>query len=89
MKEQLQAAALFRGSGGSQGRNPAVGRLGDNGRPQTMEDPLLQHSKETYVLFGCSHCHGLYLVARGEATDLRVLLFHEVDLCQFEQKVRL
>jgi mono/diheme cytochrome c family protein len=22
------------------------------------------------VLFGCSYCHGLYLVARGEATDL-------------------
>jgi len=35
-----------------------------------MADPLMQHSKETYVLFGCSYCHGLYLVARGEATDL-------------------
>lgn len=35
-----------------------------------MQDPVLQHSKETYVLFGCSYCHGLYLVARGEATDL-------------------
>ena len=35
-----------------------------------MADPVLQHSKETYVLFGCSYCHGLYLVARGEATDL-------------------
>jgi len=30
----------------------------------------MQHSKETYVLYGCSYCHGLYLVARGEATDL-------------------
>jgi mono/diheme cytochrome c family protein len=35
-----------------------------------MADPVLQHSKETYVLFGCAYCHGLYLVARGEATDL-------------------
>jgi mono/diheme cytochrome c family protein len=35
-----------------------------------MADPVLQHSKETYVLFGCSYCHGLNLVARGEATDL-------------------
>lgn len=35
-----------------------------------MADPVLQHSKETYVLFGCSYCHGLYLAARGEATDL-------------------
>ena len=35
-----------------------------------MADPVMQHSKETYVLFGCSYCHGLYLVTRGEATDL-------------------
>ena len=35
-----------------------------------MADPVMQHSKEAYVLFGCSYCHGLYLVARGEATDL-------------------
>ncbi len=35
-----------------------------------LADPVLQHSKETYVLFGCSYCHGLYLAARGEATDL-------------------
>jgi len=35
-----------------------------------MADSVLQHSKETYVLFGCAYCHGLYLVSRGEATDL-------------------
>jgi cytochrome c oxidase cbb3-type subunit 3 len=35
-----------------------------------LEDPVLQHSKETFVVFGCSYCHGLNLVARGEATDL-------------------
>lgn len=37
---------------------------------QPLADPVLQHSKEAYVLFGCSYCHGLNLVARGEATDL-------------------
>ena len=35
-----------------------------------MADPEMQHAKETYVLFGCAYCHGLYLVTRGEATDL-------------------
>lgn len=35
-----------------------------------LPDPVLQHSKETYVLFGCAYCHGLNLVSRGEATDL-------------------
>ena len=37
---------------------------------QPLVDPVLQHSKETFVLFGCAYCHGLNLVARGEATDL-------------------
>ena len=36
-----------------------------------LADPVLQYSKETYVLFGCAYCHGLNLVPRGEATDLR------------------
>jgi mono/diheme cytochrome c family protein len=36
-----------------------------------LADPLLQHAKETYVVFGCAYCHGLNLVPRGEATDLR------------------
>src|SRR5215475_7285863 len=35
-----------------------------------LADPVLQHSKETFVLFGCAYCHGLDLVSRGEATDL-------------------
>src|SRR5580765_7376537 len=35
-----------------------------------LADPMLQHDKETYVLFGCAYCHGVNLVARGEATDL-------------------
>src|SRR4051794_30874377 len=34
-------------------------------------DPLLQHAKETYVIFGCAYCHGVDLRTRnGEATDL-------------------
>jgi mono/diheme cytochrome c family protein len=37
---------------------------------QPLADPVLQHAKETYVLFGCAYCHGVNLVARGEATDL-------------------
>jgi mono/diheme cytochrome c family protein len=37
---------------------------------QPLADPMLQKAKETFVLFGCSYCHGLNLVARGEATDL-------------------
>ena len=37
---------------------------------QPLADPVLQHSKETFVLFGCAYCHGLNLVSRGEATDL-------------------
>jgi mono/diheme cytochrome c family protein len=36
-----------------------------------LADPVLQQAKETYVLFGCAYCHGLNLVPRGEATDLR------------------
>jgi mono/diheme cytochrome c family protein len=37
---------------------------------QPLADPVLQHAKETYVLFGCAYCHGVNLVTRGEATDL-------------------
>jgi mono/diheme cytochrome c family protein len=36
-----------------------------------LADPVLQHAKETYVVFGCAYCHGLNLVPRGEAADLR------------------
>jgi len=37
---------------------------------QPLAEPVLQRSKETFVLFGCAYCHGLDLVSRGEATDL-------------------
>ena len=33
-------------------------------------DPVLQHSKEIYVLNGCAYCHGVDLQTRGEAADL-------------------
>src|SRR5215510_13315235 len=36
-----------------------------------LPDPSMQHAKETYVLFGCSYCHGITLTPRGEAADLR------------------
>jgi mono/diheme cytochrome c family protein len=36
-----------------------------------LADPVMQHNKETYVLFGCAYCHGVNLVPRGEAPDLR------------------
>ena len=35
-----------------------------------LADPVMQHAKETYVVFGCAYCHGVTLIPRGEATDL-------------------
>ncbi len=35
-----------------------------------LADPVMQHAKETFVLFGCAYCHGVSLVPRGEAADL-------------------
>jgi mono/diheme cytochrome c family protein len=37
---------------------------------EPLPDPVRQHAKETFALFGCAYCHGLDLVSRGEATDL-------------------
>ena len=36
-----------------------------------LADPIMQHNKETFVLYGCAYCHGMYLKPVGEATDLR------------------
>ena len=36
-----------------------------------LPDPIMQHNKETFVLYGCAYCHGMYLKPVGEATDLR------------------
>ena len=57
-------------AGSAVGQAPARPGYDINYIGPPMADPVMQHSKETYVLFGCSYCHGLYLVARGEATDL-------------------
>ena len=35
-----------------------------------LPDPIMQHAKETYVIFGCAYCHGMTLTPRGEAADL-------------------
>jgi mono/diheme cytochrome c family protein len=35
-----------------------------------LSDPVMQHAKETYVLYGCAYCHGVTLIPRGEAADL-------------------
>ena len=37
---------------------------------QPLADSLMQHAKETFVLYGCAYCHGVTLIARGEAADL-------------------
>ena len=36
-----------------------------------LADAKMQHNKETFVIYGCAYCHGLYLTPVGEAADLR------------------
>jgi hypothetical protein len=36
-----------------------------------LSDAVMQHNKETFVIYGCAYCHGLYLTPVGEAADLR------------------
>ena len=36
-----------------------------------LPDPVMQYNKESYVQYGCAYCHGVNLVPRGEAPDLR------------------
>jgi mono/diheme cytochrome c family protein len=36
-----------------------------------LADPVMQYNKESYVMYGCAYCHGVNLVPRGEAVDLR------------------
>ena len=62
------AGALAMASGWSQSVSRETYDFNFIGQP--LPDPVLQHSKETFVLFGCAYCHGLDLVSRGEATDL-------------------
>lgn len=46
-----------------------------------LADSLMQHNKETYVIYGCAYCHGVTLTPRGEAPDLRTsaLVGSDVD----------
>jgi mono/diheme cytochrome c family protein len=46
-----------------------------------LVDPVMQYNKESYVLYGCAYCHGVNLVPRGEAPDLRrsALVGSDVD----------
>ena len=41
----------------------------------------MQYNKESYVQYGCAYCHGVNLVPRGEAPDLRTsaLVGNDVD----------
>jgi len=66
----LLFCGLILGAGSATAQAPARPGYDINYIGPPMADPVMQHSKETYVSFGCSYCHGLYLVARGEATDL-------------------
>jgi mono/diheme cytochrome c family protein len=66
----LLFCGVILGAGSAAAQTPARPGYDINYIGPPMADPVMQHSKETYVLFGCSYCHGLYLVARGEATDL-------------------
>lgn len=46
-----------------------------------LPDPVMQQNKETFVLYGCAYCHGMYLAPVGEAADLRIspLVASDVD----------
>ena len=45
-----------------------------------LPDPIMQHNKETFVLYGCAYCHGMYLKPVGEATDLRKSAVVSIDV---------
>ncbi len=45
-----------------------------------LSDLLMQHNKETYVLYGCAYCHGVNLQPVGEAPDLRQSLIVGIDV---------
>src|SRR5580704_15057836 len=62
------ALILVAGSAAAQGGNGEKGVI--NFVTPILSDPVLQHSKETYVSFGCAYCHGVDLHTRGEAADL-------------------
>ena len=71
MKVAIAAACvlLVAGALGAQTRPAHEYDLAYLGPP--LADPMLQQAKETYVVIGCAYCHGIDLVPRGEAADLR------------------
>jgi mono/diheme cytochrome c family protein len=80
-------ATVLAGAHGVSGQSPAAPAaaaarpdydIGYLGAP--LPDPLMQHNKETYVSFGCAYCHGLTLIARGEAADLRLSALVDADV---------
>ena len=70
----LMAGSVAAQSGGRPGYNEAF-----IGAP--LADPVMQYNKESYVMYGCGYCHGVNLVPRGEAVDLRrsALVGSDVD----------
>ncbi len=65
----LTAIALSAGIARPQDPNGQRGVI--NFAQPILSDPLLQHSKEIFILNGCVYCHGVDLVVRnGEAADL-------------------
>lgn len=63
------AILLFAGMAAAQDVNSQRGVI--NFAAPILPDPLLQHSKEIYILNGCVYCHGVDLLVRnGEAADL-------------------
>jgi mono/diheme cytochrome c family protein len=73
------AVLLLAAMAAAQTRTPPHYDLAYLGPP--LADPLLQDAKETYVVMGCAYCHGINLVPRGEAADLRTspLVAADVD----------
>ena len=60
---------IVAGFAGAQDVNSQRGVI--NFAAPVLPDPLLQHSKEIYILNGCVYCHGVDLQVRnGEAADL-------------------
>ena len=69
LKLLLAGVILSAGFAAAQDVNSQRGVI--NFAAPTNPDPLLQHSKEIYILNGCVYCHGVDLMVRnGEAADL-------------------
>ena len=71
---RIAGAVTFLGLLGAAGAQE-VARPAEHGwidfKKPILRDPILQHAKETYILYGCAYCHGADLrVRNGEAADL-------------------